>query len=76
MMNLINFLALNLFVDKYYVLINAYGKFLLYLCNLSSSDLQRDLARLLFSATQEVEKIKYLMLLESISWSIMNSPVA
>lgn len=79
MMNLINFLTFNLFVDKYYLHIKVYGSFLLYLYSLSSSDssdLQKDLARLSFSAVQEVEKIKCLMLFEFISWSIMNSPVA
>lgn len=76
MVSLIYFLFLNLFVDKCYLLIKAYGTFLLYLCSLSSSDQQRDLARLLFSAVAEVEKIKYLILSESVSWSPVNSPLA
>lgn len=46
MMNFMKFLALNLFVDKYNLFVKAYGKFRLYLSSLSSSDQQRDLARL------------------------------
>lgn len=44
------FLVLNSFVDKYNLFIKAFDKFSFYLSSLSSSDLQKDLARLTFSA--------------------------
>ena len=50
MMNLMNLLALNSFVDKYNLFVKAYRTFPLYFSSLSSSDQQRDLDRLSLSA--------------------------
>lgn len=60
------FLAFNSFVGKYNLFIEANDKFPLYLSSLSSSDLHKDLSRLLFSAVYGVGEIKYFMF-ESIS---------
>ena len=57
-MNLMNFLALNSFVDKYNLFVKAYKMFPLYLSSLSSSDQQRDLDRFSLFAVCEVGKIK------------------
>ena len=50
MMNLMNLLARNSFVDKYNLFVKAYRTFPLYFSSLSSSDQQRDLDRLSLSA--------------------------